>query len=98
MPSFRDVQDVPLVVRRARRTRSEVRAALGLEPSRRVVLYQFGGQDASWKLPEDALPAGWTCLIASKCGDAAALPPNCLRDAILRGLGFAQCNEGIDFA
>jgi len=109
MPSFRDVQDVPLVVRRARRTRSEVRAALGLEPSRRVVLYQFGGQDASWKLPEDALPAGWTCLIASKCGDAAALPPNFIRvgaeeytpdlvnacDCVLGKIGYGTASESL---
>lgn len=39
------VRDVPLVARRATRTSQEVRAALGLDSRRRLVLISFGGFD-----------------------------------------------------
>jgi hypothetical protein len=41
--AFNAIEDVPLVARRARRPRREVRAALGLEQHALVVLLSFGG-------------------------------------------------------
>jgi L-arabinokinase len=42
-PGFRRIEDVPLVARRARRPRQEVRGELGLSDDARVVLLSFGG-------------------------------------------------------
>ena len=41
---FPSIQDIPLVVRRSKRTRREARQALGLDEQARVVLLTFGGQ------------------------------------------------------
>jgi hypothetical protein len=41
--AFERVEDVPLIARRARRTRFEVRRELGLKQDARVVLVSFGG-------------------------------------------------------
>lgn len=46
-PAFRQVEDVPLVARRATRARGEVRRALGLPANARVALLSFGGFDAA---------------------------------------------------
>jgi hypothetical protein len=42
-PSFKAVEDVPLIARRARTTRREVRRVLGLGYETRLVLLSFGG-------------------------------------------------------
>ncbi|XAR63769.1 L-arabinokinase [Bertholletia excelsa] len=75
MPAFRDVIDVPLVVRRLHKSRREVRKELGLDEDQKVLIFNFGGQPAGWKLKEDSLPDGWICLV---CGasDSHELPPN----------------------
>uniref|UniRef100_A0A0E0CFF0 GHMP kinase N-terminal domain-containing protein n=1 Tax=Oryza meridionalis TaxID=40149 RepID=A0A0E0CFF0_9ORYZ len=44
MPAFRDVIDVPLVVRRLHKSRSEVRKELGIKDDVKVVIFNFGGQ------------------------------------------------------
>jgi len=44
MPAFRNVIDVPLVVRGLRKSRSEVRKELGLEENAKVLVFNFGGQ------------------------------------------------------
>jgi L-arabinokinase len=41
--AFKSIEDVPLIARRARRPRSEVRAELGLDQQALVVLLSFGG-------------------------------------------------------
>lgn len=41
--SFKHIEDVPLVARHAKRSKSEVRAELGLRDDERVVLVSFGG-------------------------------------------------------
>jgi len=41
--AFKSIEDVPLVARRARRSRREVRAELGLDQQAKVVLLSFGG-------------------------------------------------------
>ncbi|THU57600.1 hypothetical protein C4D60_Mb03t05220 [Musa balbisiana] len=66
MPAFRDVIDVPLVVRSLRRSRSEVRKELGIGDDVKVVIYNFGGQPAGWKLKQEWLPAGWLCLVVAR--------------------------------
>ncbi|XP_019707924.1 L-arabinokinase [Elaeis guineensis] len=75
MPAFRDVIDVPLVVRRLHKSRLEVRKELGIENDVKVVIFNFGGQPAGWKLKQEWLPDGWLCLV---CGasDNQELPPN----------------------
>ncbi len=44
--AFREIEDVPFVVRHAARPRDEVRRELGVAPDRRVVLVSFGGFSA----------------------------------------------------
>jgi len=44
VPAFRDVIDVPLVVRRLHKSRSEVRKELGIADDIKVVIFNFGGQ------------------------------------------------------
>ncbi|HEX8967689.1 MAG TPA: hypothetical protein VF937_07415 [Chloroflexota bacterium] len=44
--SFGSIEDVPLIARRARHSRPEVRAGLGLSEAARVVLLSFGGFSA----------------------------------------------------
>ncbi|KAI3692323.1 hypothetical protein L6452_32137 [Arctium lappa] len=46
MPAFRDVVDVPLVVRRPRKSRKEVRQELGISEDKKVVILNFGGQES----------------------------------------------------
>ncbi|XP_062234198.1 L-arabinokinase-like isoform X2 [Phragmites australis] len=63
MPAFRDVIDVPLVVRGLRKSRSEVRKELGIEENAKVLVFNFGGQPAGWELKQEWLPDGWICLV-----------------------------------
>ncbi|KAL5223591.1 hypothetical protein ABZP36_010230 [Zizania latifolia] len=44
MPAFRDVTDVPLVVRGLHRSKTEVRKELGIAANAKVVVFNFGGQ------------------------------------------------------
>jgi UDP:flavonoid glycosyltransferase YjiC (YdhE family) len=44
--AFRRIEDVPLIARRARRSRGEARTAYGLPMDRRLVLLSFGGFNA----------------------------------------------------
>ncbi|KAE8056543.1 hypothetical protein FH972_013311 [Carpinus fangiana] len=78
MPAFRDVIDVPLVVRRLHRSRKEVRKELGISNDVKLVILNFGGQPAGWNLKEEYLPSGWLCLV---CGasDTQELPQNFIK-------------------
>ncbi|KAK7260752.1 hypothetical protein RIF29_27049 [Crotalaria pallida] len=75
MPAFRDVIDVPLVVRRLHKSAKEVRNELGVDDNVKLVILNFGGQPSGWKLKEEYLPKGWLCLV---CGasENQDLPPN----------------------
>ncbi|CAN1799203.1 ARA1 [Linum perenne] len=44
MPAFRDVIDVPLVVRRLHKSREEVRKELGVGDNVKLLIFNFGGQ------------------------------------------------------
>lgn len=68
MPAFRDVIDVPLVVRSVRRSREQVRKDFGVSEDVKVLLFNFGGQDARWSLKDQYLPPGWLCWV---CGAPA---------------------------
>ncbi|RZC47041.1 hypothetical protein C5167_040011 [Papaver somniferum] len=64
MPAFRDVIDVPLVVREQRKSRAEVRKELEIGEDVKLVIFNFGGQQpAGWTLKEEYLPPGWLCLV-----------------------------------
>jgi len=80
MPAFREVIDVPLVVRHAKRSRKEVRSSLNLPQDAKIACFIYGGQPpgADWKLKESCLPAGWLCLVCSagKPPGGDPLPPN----------------------
>ncbi len=67
MPAFREIIDVPLVVRHAKRTRHEVRSALNLPQDAKIVCFIYGGQPPGddWKLKASCLPPGWLCLVCS---------------------------------
>lgn len=110
MPAFRDVIDVPLVVRRLHKYRKEVRKELGIGEDVKLVIFNFGGQPAGWKLKEEYLPSGWLCLV---CGasDKDELPPNFLRlakdvytpdliaasDCMLGKIGYGTVSEALAF-
>ncbi|KAG0616552.1 hypothetical protein M758_5G124600 [Ceratodon purpureus] len=68
MPAFRDAVDVPLVVRDVRRSRKQVRKDLGVSEDVKLLLFNFGGQDARWSLKDEYLPPGWLCWV---CGAPA---------------------------
>ncbi|CAL5049709.1 unnamed protein product [Urochloa decumbens] len=56
MPAFRNVIDVPLIVRGLRKSRSEVRKELGLEENAKVLLFNFGGQVCGASDSQDVPP------------------------------------------
>ncbi|PUZ59232.1 hypothetical protein GQ55_4G024000 [Panicum hallii var. hallii] len=106
MPAFRNVIDVPLIVRGLRKSRSEVRKELGLEENAKVLVFNFGGQPAGWKLKQEWLPDGWICLV---CGasDSQDVPPNFIKlakdaytpdviaasDCMLGKIGYGAASE-----
>ncbi|KAH7524241.1 hypothetical protein FEM48_Zijuj06G0098400 [Ziziphus jujuba var. spinosa] len=110
MPAFRDVIDVPLVVRRLYKSRKEVRKELGIGDDVKVVILNFGGQPAGWKLKEEYLPSGWLCLV---CGgsDGQELPPNFMKlakdvytpdvmaasDCMLGKIGYGTVSEALAY-
>ena len=67
MPAFREVIDVPLVVRHARRTRTEVRQDMNLPSNAKIACFIYGGQPPGedWALRAQCLPPGWLCLVCS---------------------------------
>ncbi|XP_075672692.1 L-arabinokinase-like isoform X3 [Castanea sativa] len=110
MPAFRGVIDVPLVVRRLHKSREEVRKDLGVLDDVKLVIFNFGGQPAGWKLKEEYLPAGWLCLV---CGasDNQELPPNFIKlakdvytpdliaasDCMLGKIGYGTVSEAMAY-
>ncbi|XP_047325934.1 L-arabinokinase [Impatiens glandulifera] len=110
MPAFRDAIDVPLVVRRLHKSRKEVRAELGISEDVKLLILNFGGQPAGWKLKEDYLPSGWLCLV---CGapDNHDLPSNfrglakdsytpdliAASDCMLGKIGYGTVSEALAF-
>jgi hypothetical protein len=67
MPAFREVIDVPLVVRHAKRSAQEVRKDLGVRENERLAAFIYGGQPPGkdWRLEERCLPPGWRCVVCS---------------------------------
>ncbi|KAL8106975.1 L-arabinokinase-like [Apium graveolens] len=110
MPAFRDVIDVPLVVRRLHKPREEVRKELGIAEDVKLVILNFGGQPAGWKLKEESLPSGWLCLV---CGasENQVLPPNFIKlakdvytpdliaasDCMLGKIGYGTVSEALAY-
>ncbi|KAJ9537190.1 hypothetical protein OSB04_029923 [Centaurea solstitialis] len=110
MPAFRDVVDVPLVVRRPRKSRKEVRQEMGISEDKKVVILNFGGQTIGWNLKEEFLPPGWICLV---CGapDEQELPRNFWKlakdvytpdvmaasDCMLGKIGYGTCSEALAY-
>ncbi|EXC32767.1 hypothetical protein L484_019881 [Morus notabilis] len=110
MPAFRDVIDVPLVVRRLHKSRKEVRKELGIGEDVKLAILNFGGQPAGWKLKEEFLPSGWLCLV---CGasESQELPPNFIKlakdaytpdliaasDCMLGKIGYGTVSESLAF-
>ncbi|KAH6798543.1 arabinose kinase [Perilla frutescens var. frutescens] len=110
MPAFQDAVDVPLVVRRLRRSRAEVRKELGIEEDMKVLIYNFGGQPAGWKLQKEYLPDGWICLV---CGasEGQELPENFMKlpkdvftpdliaasDCMLGKIGYGTVSEALAY-
>ncbi|KAL5559262.1 hypothetical protein UlMin_035473 [Ulmus minor] len=110
MPAFRDVIDVPLVVRRLHKSRKEVRKDLGIGDDVKLVILNFGGQPAGWKLKEEFLPSGWLCLV---CGasNSQELPQNFIKlpkdaytpdliaasDCMLGKIGYGTVSEALAF-
>ncbi|KAJ6673117.1 L-ARABINOKINASE [Salix viminalis] len=110
MPAFRDVVDVPLVVRGLHKSRAEVRKELGVEEDAKLVIFNFGGQPAGWKLQEEFLPPGWKCVV---CGgsDKEDYPPNFIKlpkdaytpdviaasDCMLGKIGYGTFSEAMAY-
>ncbi|KAL2505942.1 L-arabinokinase [Abeliophyllum distichum] len=110
MPPFRDTVDVPLVVRRLHKSRAEVRKELGIGEDIKVLIYNFGGQPAGWKLKKEYLPDGWMCLV---CGasEGQELPENFVKlpkdvytpdliaasDCMLGKIGYGTASEALAY-
>lgn len=110
MPAFRDVIDVPLVVRRLHKSRKEVRKELGIGDDVKLVILNFGGQPSGWKLEEKYLPPGWLGLV---CGasESESLPPNFVKlakdaytpdviaasDCMLGKIGYGTVSESLAY-
>ncbi|PIA34112.1 hypothetical protein AQUCO_03900193v1 [Aquilegia coerulea] len=110
LPAFRDVIDVPLVVRRLHKSRKEVREELGIGEDVKLVIFNFGGQPAGWKLKQEYLPDGWLCLV---CGasETQELPPNFIKleknsytpdfiaasDCMLGKIGYGTVSEALAY-
>ncbi|KAJ0911319.1 putative L-arabinokinase [Helianthus annuus] len=109
MPAFRDVIDVPLVVRRLHKSRKEVRSEMGISEDVKLVILNFGGQPAGWKLKEEYLPPGWLCLV---CGAFEhELPPNFIKlpkdaytpdvmaasDCMIGKIGYGTVSEALAY-
>ncbi|CAI0438813.1 unnamed protein product [Linum tenue] len=110
MPAFRDVIDVPLVVRRLHKSRKEIRKELAIGEDVKVVILNFGGQPSGWRLKEEFLPPGWLCLV---CGasDTQELPPNFIKlakdaytpdvmaasDCMLGKIGYGTVSEALAY-
>ncbi|CAM8910165.1 unnamed protein product [Rhodiola kirilowii] len=110
MPAFRDVVDVPLVVRRLNKSRKEVRKELGIDEDVKLVIFNFGGQPAGWKLHEHYLPSGWLCLVCGASEDQE-LPPNFIKlardvytpdimtacDCMIGKIGYGTVSEALAY-
>ncbi|CAM8967566.1 unnamed protein product [Rhodiola kirilowii] len=110
MPAFRDVIDVPLVVRRFHKSRKEVREELGIGEDVKLVIFNFGGQPAGWKLQEHYLPSGWLCVVCGASEDQE-LPPNFIKlardvytpdimiacDCMLGKIGYGTVSEALAY-
>ncbi|KAI7735483.1 hypothetical protein M8C21_017841 [Ambrosia artemisiifolia] len=109
MPAFRAIIDVPLVVRRLHKSRKEVRSELGISEDVKLVILNFGGQPAGWKLKEEYLPPGWLCLV---CGAfEQELPPNFIKlpkdaytpdvmaasDCMIGKIGYGTVSEALAY-
>lgn len=110
MPAFRDTIDVPLVVRKPQRSKAQVRKELGMGDKEKLLLFNFGGQDASWALQEEFLPEGWKCLVcAAPAGQAFpsnfkaiasdAYTPDLIAasDCMLGKIGYGTTSEALAF-
>ncbi|KAH7432132.1 hypothetical protein KP509_07G009700 [Ceratopteris richardii] len=110
MPAFRDTIDVPLIVRKPVRSKEEVRKEFGINDGEKLLLFNFGGQDASWSLEAEFLPEGWKCLVcAAPAGQI--LPPNfkavasdvytpdliAASDCMLGKIGYGTTSEALAF-
>ncbi|KAJ4963559.1 hypothetical protein NE237_023498 [Protea cynaroides] len=110
MPAFRDVIDVPLVVRRLHKSRAEIRKELGIGGDVKVVIFNFGGQPAGWKLKKEYLPDGWMCLVCGASEDQS-VPPNFIKlakdvytpdliaasDCMLGKIGYGTVSEALAY-
>lgn len=110
MPAFRDVIDVPLVVRRLHKHRKEVRKELGISDDIKLLILNFGGQPGGWKLKQEYIPSGWLCLV---CGasENQELPPNFIKlakdaytpdviaasDCMLGKIGYGTVSEALAY-
>ncbi|XP_015971773.1 L-arabinokinase [Arachis duranensis] len=110
MPAFRDVIDVPLVVRRLHKSPKEVREDLGVADDVKLVILNFGGQPGGWQLKEEFLPSGWLGLV---CGasESTDLPPNFRKldkeaytpdiiaacDCMLGKIGYGTASEALAY-
>ncbi|KAG4963079.1 hypothetical protein JHK82_039758 [Glycine max] len=110
MPAFRDVIDVPLVVRRLHKSAKEVKKELGVTDDVKLVILNFGGQPSELKLKEEFLPPGWLCLV---CGasETADLPSNFVKlakdaytpdiiaasDCMLGKIGYGTVSEALAY-
>eukprot|EP00958_Prasinococcus_capsulatus_P007434 scaffold695_cov384-Prasinococcus_capsulatus_cf.AAC.15 len=108
MPAFRDVVDVPLVVRTARRSKEEVRRAYNIPLNDRLLLLCFGGQSSEFSLEESYLPEGWHCIVCAG-STTKSLPPRFLvppadeyipdllnaSDAMLGKIGYGTTSEAL---
>uniref|UniRef100_A0A383W3L1 L-arabinokinase n=1 Tax=Tetradesmus obliquus TaxID=3088 RepID=A0A383W3L1_TETOB len=79
MPAFTAIEDVPLVVRHARKFPAQVREELGLPLDAKLAVLIHGGHKAELRVTEDFLPPGWVCVACNggrPLSPDTPLPPN----------------------
>ncbi|XLU99136.1 hypothetical protein S245_013476, partial [Arachis hypogaea] len=110
MPAFRNVIDVPLVVRRLYKSTEEVREELGIADNVKLVILNFGGQPSELKLKDEFLPFGWLCLVCA-ASNTQDLPANFKKlsknvytpdiiaasDCMIGKLGYGSVSEALAY-
>ncbi|KAI8884354.1 hypothetical protein K501DRAFT_332676 [Backusella circina FSU 941] len=105
----RRIIDVPLVYRKAIRTRQQVLNDLGIPGTHKILLLSFGGHlyDTSRWDVNAILPKDWICIVSGMTGDSIELPNGFYRasrdeyvpdltnasDVVLGKLGYGTCSE-----
>jgi len=98
----------PLISRRRRLERSDIRQMLNIGEDVKLLVFGFGGHKSVWKLRDDMLPPGWMCLVLAATSSSDSLPSSrfiaidynayipdyiAAADAVMGKLGYGTVSE-----